>query len=400
MHTINTSKFIDSTISLRRMMPLKRESVTALNLMALMIKARSEKYPSRDKLQEAMSLAYGLISSFAISGYGGKVLLDYRFRLIRPELIEDERYIPQVLDLMDQVIHHPVLTEEGLQEAKYILENKLIRIEAEPDSQALLKALAISQPEGSTMTIAMQGYREDLQNITLQDILKVYEEFKTLPFEILEVGDLDPRILDFLESLDQTSWKYDDSVLAAAQPVRNESIEMNVPSCSLVQVYRTGIGPRDPQAFALLAANSILGTSPMSLLFEEVREKHSLCYQISSSLIRFDGALIVSTGTQQKNLEEVRRLIAEQIERLKKGDFDDSLLRSAKMDLQDSILSQQDHPSSLLAQAFLNSFLKRPMTSQEMIDAIGVLTRQDIMEAAAGIELLSSACITGKEVIE
>ena len=70
------------------------------------------------------------------------------------------------------------------------------------------------------------------------------------------------------------------------------------------------------------------------------------------------------------------------------------------MDLQDSILSQQDHPSSLLAQAFLNSFLKRPMTSQEMIDAIGVLTRQDIMEAAAGIELLSSACITGKEVIE
>ena len=400
MQKIETNKFIDNTISLRRMLPLTKETVTTLNLMALMIKARSEKYPTRDQLQEAMSLAYGLISSFAISGYGGKVLLDYRFRFIRPELIESEDYIEQILELMDQVLFHPLFSEEGLQEAKYILENKLISMEAEPDSQALLKALSVSQPEGSPITIAMQGYRQDIEKITLTDIRKAYDEFCTLPFEILVVGDIDPRILEWLDSMEQTSWKYDASILASPQPVRHETIEMNVSSCSLVQVYRTGIGPRDPLAFALLTANSILGASPMSMLFEEVREKHSLCYRISSSLIRFDGALLISTGTQQENLDKVRELIAREIEKLKKGEFADSLLESAKLDLQDSILAQQDHPSSLLAQSFLNSFLEREMSSQEMLDAIGSVTREKVMEAAAGIEMLCSACVMSKEVTE
>ena len=50
----------------------------------------------------------------------------------------------------------------------------------------------------------------------------------------------------------------------------------------------------------MFVMNSLLGQSPTSLLFEEVREKHSLCYSISSYLIQFDGALIITLGTNKE----------------------------------------------------------------------------------------------------
>lgn len=87
-------------------------------------------------------------------------------------------------------------------------------------------------------------------------------------------------------------------------------------------------------------------------MFDEIREKNSLCYSISSSIIRFDGALLIHTGVNRKDVTKVLNLIETQIDRLLNMDYDDRYLEIAKMDYKDRIISGLDHAQSLIAQAF------------------------------------------------
>lgn len=78
--------------------------------------------------------------------------------------------------------------------------------------------------------------------------------------------------------------------------------------------------------------NAMLGQYSTSLLFQNVREKNSLCYSIYSNLIAFDGARELRPASKKKDIDQVLTLIQEQIETLKNGTFDEELLTVTKDD--------------------------------------------------------------------
>ncbi|WP_304753056.1 insulinase family protein, partial [Dubosiella newyorkensis] len=158
-------------------------------------------------------------------------------------------------------------------------------------------------------------------------------------------------------------------------------------------IYATSISFQSPLYYPLLALNSILGQGPVSLLFEEVREKHSLCYSISSSLIRFDGALMISVGTRKDALDQVLLLIHEQIERIVHMDYPDSLLEIAKKDLKDLFLRQKDRSNSMLEQHFLDMLLRREESEEQRNKAIDSISKFLIAQAARQLFLLSSVVV-------
>lgn len=131
----------------------------------------------------------------------------------------------------------------------------------------------------------------------------------------------------------------------------------------------------------------------MSLLFNNVREKHSLCYSISSSLIRFDGALCISTGTSAASMDECIRLIDEQIKVCADGCFTDEELEVARMDLIDMYRRQQDRPWAMIEQAFLDEVLRRSDTMQDRIERIGSITKEQISEIGKRLSLASMAVV-------
>ena len=151
------------------------------------------------------------------------------------------------------------------------------------------------------------------------------------------------------------------------------------------------ISSDDYEAQCLLC--SVLGQSQKNLLFDEIREKNSLCYSISSSLIRFDGALLIHTGVNRKDVNKVLNLIETQMDRLLNMDYDDRYLEIAKMDFKNRIISGLDHPLSLIAQAFLDDLLHRDITTQQRIDRIMQVTKEDISRVALRMNLASVAIV-------
>ena len=79
----------------------------------------------------------------------------------------------------------------------------------------------------------------------------------------------------------------------------------------------------EPERFALMVFNGLFGGFPHSKLFMNVREKESLAYYASSSVDTFRGFMSVQTGIDEKNRNQVLRLIHEQLESLRNGEITD-----------------------------------------------------------------------------
>lgn len=88
---------------------------------------------------------------------------------------------------------------------------------------------------------------------------------------------------------------------------------------TLVMMYPTHVALSSPDYWTLRTGSCIFGQLPTSLLFQEVREKRSLCYSIYSSILSYDGVMSVSTGIDSAHLDEVKELVEQQRQRMAEG---------------------------------------------------------------------------------
>lgn len=387
-------KFCDHSISIRRMVPLRRKDVTALNLLLYIFNGKTKKYPNRQLFSQALNHAYALRAYSNVSGFGDQVMLDIRFSWLSEDLVNEEGYIEEIRDLMDQILFHPCITEKNLEEAKYLLRNRLMMQAQDPDTQAV-RLLLNSMPADHPISIPVQGSLDQIDAISLDQIRKLADDLSKTPVEIIGVGSIEKPILEYLDQFEQTKYTYHGSRLIDLDtPVISEK-SRDIAQSSLAMLYATHMKPDSPDYFAMMVMNAILGSAPMNLLFEEIREKHSYCYSISSSLIRFDGALLIVTGAQKEHFEEIRDLIGQQIEKLKhaREQIREEQLENARLDLIDSIRSQQDSAVRLIAQSFMNAYLKREITPEQMYEKIRAVTLEDVEKAASGLSLIGVASV-------
>ena len=67
------------------------------------------------------------------------------------------------------------------------------------------------------------------------------------------------------------------------------------------------------------------------------------------------------------------------------------------MDFKDRIISGLDRPLSLIAQAFLDDLLHRKLTTEQRIERIMKVTKEDISRVALRLNLASVAIVAEKE---
>ncbi len=388
MNYLQTQKFNDNSVSIRVHLPFQKDTITAINLFVYMMKSKTEKFNTKLALASALNNAYGTRAFFSINAYGQQVCLDAKFQYIHEKWIEDDTYITSVIEIIDQILFHPVFDEPSLEEAKYFLENRILRQEDDSDSYAILHALK-QIDIGHSISTLVSGYKEDIENITLEDINNVYKEYLAAKRHLYFIGECSEEMKAYLELLDShVSFHAKASIvhtdhLFEAEKVRDGS------QCTLAQVYETGVSVDSKQYYASLLFNAILGQSPTNLLFKEVREKHSYCYSIGSSLIRFDGALLVRCGTRNAYVQDVQRLIAKQIDTVASGHVTDDMIEVAKLDYIDGIESGTDYPFTLIEQAYLDEMLGRNLALEQRKDKIMAVTKEDICSVAKQLKLIS-----------
>ena len=141
-----------------------------------------------------------------------------------------------------------------------------------------------------------------------------------------------------------------------------------------------------PERHAGFLLNAVLGGSMSSRLFQEIREKRGLAYDVGSYLspYRDAGMFGVYAGTDGARVREVLGLIREGLERISAELLTAKELKSAKELLKGNFLlgmESTDHRMTSLAKNEL--YFGRQMTPEEIIERIDAVGREEIRELAA-----------------
>jgi predicted Zn-dependent peptidase len=110
--------------------------------------------------------------------------------------------------------------------------------------------------------------------------------------------------------------------IGEARPIAQANVAMGLPALSR----------KDPDRYALMVLNSVLGRGMSSRLFKEVRERRGLAYSVGSSVSRHSdtGMLGISAGVSPENLREAVRVILDELEKLAVEHVADDELNKAR----------------------------------------------------------------------
>lgn len=396
--SVFTDKFKDLIVSVRFSYPNIEPYVTLSNLLTYIITDRSEEYPTKQDMSLKMDELFGLSLNAKTSSLGYAHTLEIRIKTLN-ERYTDFPHLKASTEFLFSSIKYPLFNEITFNEAKINLESTLKRIQDKPSYLGLLKACEGIGKDTPLQTFS-QGNLDVLKEVQLEDLIKFHNKIvNEIKPDILIMGDIDSKsrrniysILDFKGDLinQKTCYKFE------VKHHFRSTIQKNVDQSTLTQLYTTNVEYSDSNYFALRVLIIMLGQLPNSLLFQEVREKRSLCYSISAGSFNFDGIMTIQTGIEYSKKELVETLIEEQIIKLKKGQFSLKLMQIAKKMFVNGLESLEDDQNAYLGFLFQRSITGNDINLKESINRIKKVNKDDIIRVANQIVLVSEFMIRGK----
>ena len=163
---------------------------------------------------------------------------------------------------------------------------------------------------------------------------------------------------------------------------------MDITQGKLCMGLRTNCTGADPREFARLQMlNAIFGNGINSKLFLHVREELSLCYYAASSIERFKGIMLISSGIDAAQYETARDEILGQLEACRQGQITWEELEAARRFLVSAYQSSLDAPGRIDDFYLGQTLCDDETTIEDRIQMLQEVTLQDVIQAAKRIEL-------------
>ena len=110
--------------------------------------------------------------------------------------------------------------------------------------------------------------------------------------------------------------------------------------------------------------------------------------------------MYVYSGIESQNYEKALKIIDEQLKDMVAGNFTDKEIDLAKKSLINSKLESMDQASGMMAHEALNKLLPTPLTVEEWVNQVNLVTAEQIVSVAKKIKEDTIFFLTGKEVTE
>lgn len=394
-----TDRFKAGFLSVSSVMPIDPGNVWMTTLLLSVLRRGTVRYPTIEALNRRLDYLYGAELSVRNHYRGDNQVIGLTAEIVDPSYLpaDGTGVLDGVLDVMDQILFHPLLDENGLLTENYVESEKKLQCDAirsqknDPRSYAgncLRKILYDTSPCGAPLL----GTEEAVLSVTPRQLTEHWRSLcSSLRLNCFFVGSLSP------EEVGEALFRHLGGELnhftpgmvpypLRTVPVRGTAVRaeetLPVAQGHLVIGLRTGILMGDRDYYACTVYNELLGVSPVSKLFVNVREKRSLCYSCSSVYISFKGAVLISCGLSPSRRAEAEEAIFEQVQAIAAGDFSDAELDAARKSLENSYRQLEDSPVALE-----NYFSGRALAGQncpieECRAGFLSVTREDVIAVA------------------
>jgi len=296
------------------------------------------------------------------------------------------------MDVLADMILHPLLDAQEMERERSVVQQEIRRNRDHPGvwvSELLTQALFGDQPLGWSTA----GNEETVATIQRQHFLDYMGAWYVPPNLVMsvagnvghqEVMSLARRHFQDRPASPCPSFLPLDSdlptqrVAAESRPISQANLAMALPA----------FARKDPDRYALMIFNSLLGRGMSSRLFREVREKRGLAYSVGSSVSRYfdTGLLVIGAGVAPQNLKETVRVIVDELRKLveepvgaeEMAKVRDYSVGSLRLSLETSMALAQRGGELLLTMGEIEPI-------ESVVEKLRAITADDVMRVARRI---------------
>lgn len=371
-------------------------NATRRHLLANLLETSCQAYPTQTLLARRLDSLFGATISVNVARVGQVHTLRMRAQAINDREARSKLLV-QVIELLHQLLFFPLMDNGGFDQATVKVQQKglagmLADIDDDKQFIAYQRLAQLFYDQISPMYHPSYGELSCLDKLTADDLVKAYHELINRDtIDIFVLGDVDvEEVRDAFRE-----WNFVDrqplTVLADYhQPfhhrLRKRVDLVNIEQAKLDLAYHLPIFYRDPGYYPGLVMNGLLGGTPYSKLFLNVREKQGLAYYADSQLRAFSGHVVIETGITAANYQRVLSLIRDQVQQLQAGEFTDDQLAEVKQSLVNSYRVGLDNPLNVIEHRLVNELSGH----QELFDvpqAVAQVTKHDVIAVARQMKL-------------
>lgn len=398
---IESDKFKTNHIGLNLVGDLNQATASKNALLTKVLKRGSKNYPTMAELNKALDFLYSAGIGAGIYKVGEAQVVRLSANMLDNKYaLDDCDILSRTLDIFGDILTNPLIENGGFK-PEYVDSEKtnLINdIEAQINdkgSYANQKCIEI-MCKGEKYAVNNLGTIDDVKQIDSKNLYEHYNHvMSSYTMEIFCVGkfaDKKQVIIDKFKSMLKdvkrgSLEQFGTDVILKAENKGEHIEEMSVNQGKLAMGFRIGASNKDAGFAKFVLFNAIYGASPTSKLFDNVREKLSLCYYCHSGIGSEKGVMTVSSGVEVENKQKAIDEILKQLDEMRNNNFTDKEMEDARLSVIDSYRGVFDSAGSIeywYLRRLLCGIMKTPEQSVE--DVIKV-TREDVVGAANSITL-------------
>ena len=402
LRVCRTEKFKASMLSLSAMLPIEGGKPWLTSLLLSVLRRGTQHYPDLASINRRLDYLYGAELGIRNFYRGDSQIIGLTADMVDASYLPDagEDPLEDVLEVMCQILFHPLLDEKGLLLEKYVESEKKLQCEHIRSIKSNPRAYAINGCRGVMFSdepcgTPIYGTEEQVMATTAEELTAHWKALiAELAFDCFYVGNTEGEVIGaalqkVLGAELCASAILPDTlcrrVVRHASALRRKEESLPVSQGQLVIGLRSGIAVGDPDYYACMVFNEILGVSPISRLFVNVREKMSLCYHCASTYNFYKGVISITCGLENSNRDRAEREIFRQLDLLAKGEFTDEELEGAKRSLENGYRQLEDSAGALESYYYGRALAGLEDSLADCRAKMNAVTREDVVAAARKI---------------
>ncbi|MBO7208934.1 MAG: insulinase family protein, partial [Clostridia bacterium] len=311
LNYLKTDKFKTTNLSFFINRPLTEEEVTINALLSLVLKRSCPMYKTSMELNNALNDLYGAVIDTGIKKKGANQFIVTSFSFVNEKFIPGK---PPIIDEIFAIAKDLLLSQSGFND-EYVSQEKenlkSLILSQKNDKRLYAQARCIEEMcKGEPTGIMRYGYVDKVDGITNEQLFTHYKNTVLKSgVDVFICGDVDiDKVLSLVnEMYKEFNIKFRDyidlAVKTEVSEVKDITETEEIAQGKLSIGFRTGLTSKDRQYPALMMYNAILGSGIFSKLFNNVREKLSLCYYASSSVDSISGTMYINSGIEVANFK-------------------------------------------------------------------------------------------------
>ena len=413
IYKVNNNKFKSIYISYNFTQEVNDTKIfSSYAVLASLMAKSSKSYPTQKDIEKYLNSLYGANFDVNIEKLGDLYNLEFRIEFVNKKFIPSkEELLEKILLFLKEMIYNPA------QWTKYVFKREknfiLQRINERKDEklkygiQRAEELLCKDEPFGTYL----YGEEDVVKNLSLKDIKDAYSTLINDSITVIVSGNLDGY--DSIDSeIEKIFKQYDKNFNTNIENLKyNIKRQENYKYEEVKEIQDTtqsvlSLGLRikecTPKDFYVLNVyNAILGTTPSSKLFQNVREKESLAYTVRSRYYRFKDIIVIYAGINKENYKKALDVIKIQLEDIKNGNITDIEFKSARDSLLADLIEWKDSKVAMAKMKLSNliAFKDADISIDQMREEIKNVKIEDVINISKKIEV-EKVFLLGGEIDE